>query len=105
MQSGPAADLEVQGLQLGPVHGLTDVLVGPVEGEGFVSEKAIGRHQLGGLVGFAVQSAVQFGKEEVDLIRCFLRDGVKLKHLCKAKQNGDGLEMVAERRSGPAQPL
>lgn len=73
--------LEVQGLEFGSIYHLTDVLVGVIEGKGFVSKKAVGRYQLRGFVGFSIESAVQFGKEKVDLIRCFLRDGIKLKNL------------------------
>lgn len=37
-----ATHLEVQGLELGSIHHLTDVLVGLIEGKGFVSKKAVG---------------------------------------------------------------
>lgn len=60
--------LEVQGLELGSIDNLTNVLVGLVEGKGLVSKQAVGRYQVGGLIGFAIESTVQFGKEEVDLI-------------------------------------
>ena len=73
--------LEVRGLELGPIYHLTDVLVGLIEGNGFVSKKTVGRYQLRGFIGFSIESAVQFSKEKVDLIRSFLRDGIKLKNL------------------------
>lgn len=73
--------LEVQGLELGSIDNLTNVLIGLIEGKGFVSKKAVRCYQVGGLVGFSIESAVQFGKEEMDHIGCFLRDGIKLKNL------------------------
>lgn len=85
-----ATHLEVQGLELGSIDHLTDVLVGLIEGKGFLSKKAIGGYQLGGFIGFSIKSAVQFGKEKVDLIRCFLRDSIKLKNLWRTKENGSG---------------
>lgn len=60
--------LEVQGLELRSIDQLADVLVGLVESKGFVSKKAVGCYQLRGLIGFSIQSAVQFGKEKVDLV-------------------------------------
>lgn len=76
-----ATHLEVQGLELGSIDQLADVLIGLVESKGFVPKQAVGRDQLGGFVGFSIESAVQFGKEKVDLIRRLLGDGVKLKDL------------------------
>ena len=60
--------LEVQGLELGPIYHLTDVLVGLIECNGFVSKKTVGWYQLRGFIGFSIESAVQFGKEKVDKI-------------------------------------
>lgn len=37
-----ATHLEVQGLELGSIYHLTDVLVGLIEGKGFVSKKTVG---------------------------------------------------------------
>lgn len=74
-------DLEVERQQLGAVHHLADVLVGPIEGQRLVPEQAVGRNQLRGLVLLPVQAAVELGEEKVDLIRRLLLDGVKLKHL------------------------
>lgn len=73
--------LEVERQQFGPVHRLADVLVRLVEDQRFVSEQSVGRDQLGGLVLLPVQTTVEFGEEEVDLIRRLLFDGVELKHL------------------------
>ena len=36
-----ATHLEVQGLELGSIHHLTDVLVGLIEGKGLVSKKTV----------------------------------------------------------------
>lgn len=74
-------DLEVERQQLGAVHHLADVLVRLVESQRLVSEQAVGGNQLGGLVLLPVQAAVEFGEEEVDLVRRLLFDGVKLKDL------------------------
>lgn len=49
--------------------------------ERLVPEQAVGGDQQRRFVFLPVQSAVQFGEEEVDHIWCFLLDGVKLKHL------------------------
>lgn len=84
----PATHLEVQGLELGAVDRLTDALVALAEGQGFVSKKAVGRYYQGGLVCFSIEATVEFGKEEVDLIRCFLRDGIKLKNLWEPEEDG-----------------
>lgn len=73
--------LEVEGQQFGSIHRLTDVLVRLVEHQRLISEQSVGRDQLGGLVLLPVQTTVEFGEEEVDLIRRLLFDGVELKHL------------------------
>lgn len=76
-----SSHLEVEWQQLGSVNRLTDVLVCLVEGQRFVSKQSVSRDQLGGLVLLPVQATVEFGEEEVDLIRRLLFDGVELKHL------------------------
>lgn len=73
--------LEVERQQFGSVHHLADVLVGLVEDQGLVPKQPVGRDQLCGLVLLPVQATVEFGEEEVDLIRRLLFDGVELKHL------------------------
>lgn len=74
-------DPEVERQQFGSVHGLTDVLVCLVKHQRLFPKQPVGRDQLGGLSLLPVQSTVEFGEKEMDLIRCFLLDGVKLKHL------------------------
>lgn len=72
---------EVKRQQLGSVHRFADVLVGFVKGQRLVPEQSVGRDQLRGFVLLPVQTAVQFGEEEVDLVRRLLFDRVELKHL------------------------
>lgn len=61
-------DLEVERQQFGAVHHLADVLVRLIESQRLVSEQAVGRDQLRGLVLLPVQATVEFGEEKVDLI-------------------------------------
>lgn len=72
---------EVERQQLGSVHRLADVLIRLVEDQRLVSEQAVSGDQLGGLVLLPVQTTVEFGEEEVDLVRRLLFDGVELKDL------------------------
>lgn len=85
-QAETSADLEVEGQQLGAVDHLADVLVGLVEGQALVPKQAVGRNQLRRLVLLPVQTTVEFGEEEVDLVRRLLLDGVELEDLQGQKQ-------------------
>lgn len=81
-----SADLEVERQQLGAVDRLADVLVGLVEAQRLVSKQAVGGDQLRRLVLLPVQTTVEFGEEEVDLVRRLPLDGVELKDLRSQRQ-------------------
>lgn len=55
--------LEVQGLELGPIYHLTDVLVGLIEGNGFVSKRRLADTNSEDLLAFRAEPAIQFSKK------------------------------------------